>query len=474
VDDLLGATGGGGTRKVLKVLLANYPQAVSLFQREAKILTLLEHPGIPKVEPEGYFTFWPQDSQEPLHCLVMEKIEGINLKEWLRNQNNQPIMPEQAIAWLKQLAEILIQIHRQHYLHRDIKPSNIMLQPNGRLVLIDFGAVREATETYLQKLEGRGGTVIISPGYTPPEQVNGRAVLQSDFYALGRTFVHLLTGEHPLDLSKHPLTGELGELAWASSAPQVSQRLADLIDRLMAPLLGNRPKNAQQILHRLNEIERSSNQPKTRSTWRFSMLTPKQPQMYAIRLKPGTYRPPMAAGMYVAHSALLSQLRFTPDIQTARTWASYQQAYSYLDENLYGMAEVVPVVSIHSLLADINKLGDNGATVGIPQLTEVDKKPTSTELPFGKAEASLQHQQPQFTTQQDRKPPLPQGTTLNLEGSSSSEPDDTLYLYRLYHISELPLVSGEPLAEEWGTVAGMSEVNTEAIQQGFIWVKVQE
>jgi serine/threonine protein kinase len=263
VDDLRGANGGGGMRKVLKVLLTNYPQAVSLFQREAKVLRLLEHPGIPRVEPDGYFKFWPQDSQEPLHCLVMEKIEGINLRDWLRNQNNQPLAQEQAIAWLKQLAEILIQIHGQQYLHRDIKPSNIMLKPDERLVLIDFGTVREATGTYLQKLQVRSGTVIIAPGYTPPEQANGRAVPKSDFYALGRTFVHLLTGKHPLD-SQDPQTGDF---AWRSSAPQVSQRLADLIDHLMAMLSVNRPENAQEILRRLNEIERS-----LRKKWLISRL----------------------------------------------------------------------------------------------------------------------------------------------------------------------------------------------------------
>ena len=416
VDDVRGVTSKVGTRKVLKILLTNYPRAVSLFQREARILTLLKHPGIPKVEPDGYFTFWPQDSQQPLHCLVMEKIEGINLKEWLRNQNNQPITPQQAIAWLKQLAEILVQIHLKQYLHRDIKPSNIMLQPNGRLVLIDFGGVREAAKTYLQKLEGRGGTVIISPGYTPPEQANGRPVLKSDFYALGRTFVHLLTGKHPLDLSKHPETGEVGELVWTSSAPQVSQVLADLIDHLMAPLSKNRPENAQEILHRLNEIERS-------------MLTPKQMQMYAIRLKPG-YLPSMAAGEYVAYSALPSEIRFTPEIQTARTWGSYQEAYSYLDENLYGMAKVVTVVSMHRLLADINSLGDGA--IG-----------------------------------------LSQGTTSNLESSSSPKSDYKLYLYRLYHKSEFPSPSGEPLAEEWATVAEMLEVNQELSKHGFIWVKAQ-
>lgn len=242
-------------RKVLKVLLTDYEHAVRLFQREANVLSQMDHPGIPRVESDGNFQLSSPGREEPLHCLVMEYIEGINLKDWLSNRNNQPITQEQAIAWLKQLAEILQQIHQRRYLHRDIKPSNIMRRPDGQLVLIDFGAVREATETYLKRLEQRddGITAIIAAGYTPPEQANGRAVAKSDFYALGRTFVHLLTGRHPLKLHEDT---QIGQLHWRNRAPQVSQELADLIDDLMAPSPANRPGNAQEILRRLQEIER--------------------------------------------------------------------------------------------------------------------------------------------------------------------------------------------------------------------------
>lgn len=245
-----------GTKKVLKILLTDYEKAICLFQREAEVLKKLNHPGIPKVEADGYFQLCRLNSEKPLHCLVMEKIEGINLKEWLNNRHHQPLSQKQAIAWLKQLAEILQQVHQSNYFHRDIKPSNIMLRPDNQLVLIDFGAVREATETYLHKLAGRDGTVIISHGYTPPEQADGRAVSKSDFYALGRTFIHLLTGIHPHDLPENPQTGQLN---WRNSAPQVSPELATLINDLMAPFSGNRPKNAQEILQRLEEIETQIN-----------------------------------------------------------------------------------------------------------------------------------------------------------------------------------------------------------------------
>ncbi|GAB4276651.1 MAG: hypothetical protein Fur0025_01980 [Oscillatoriaceae cyanobacterium] len=238
-----------GTPKVLKVLLNNYPKAVSLFQREAEVLQRLDHPGIPKVEPDGYFTFEPGDNAEPLHCLVMEKIEGQNLQEWLLE--NQPISQKQAIDWLKQLAQILHQVHEQQYFHRDIKPSNIMLKPDGQLVLIDFGAVRELTETYWRKVAQKDVTGMISAGYTPPEQYDGKAEIRSDFFALGRTFVHLMTGKHPIDVSRD---SETGALIWRESAKQVSESLADLIDCLMAPFPGQRPENALVILQRLESL----------------------------------------------------------------------------------------------------------------------------------------------------------------------------------------------------------------------------
>jgi eukaryotic-like serine/threonine-protein kinase len=261
-----------GTLKVLKVLNParlhdprSKQKLVSLFQQEASVLSQLHHPGIPKVEPEAYFPFWYPNCQEPLHCLVMEEIEGSNLKQWQENRGNQPIAPMQAIGWLKQLVEILDKVHAKQYFHRDIKPSNIMLKPDGQLVLIDFGAVRECTQTYVQQ-QHVTGTVIGSPGYSPIEQLQGRSVPQSDFFALGRTFVHLLTGRHPLDLEEDPQTGKL---MWQNSLPHRSnswldwldkwlgRSLIDLIDELIEPSWQKRPKNTRVILQRLKKMGRS-------------------------------------------------------------------------------------------------------------------------------------------------------------------------------------------------------------------------
>ena len=270
--------------KVLKVLKDPHP-SVELFKREAVILKFLscKYPylGIPKVENDGYFLFPEPDglNQLKLHCLLMEKVEGINLEQWLL-QKNQILSEKIAIDWLKQLVKILELLHEQGLWHRDIKPSNIMLKPDGRLVLIDFGSVA---------VQKTASTQIGTEGYTAPEQYQGQAVRQSDFYSLGRTFVHLLTGTDPqlrwrdniyltptwrnivinYAIKGLELLPENKWINWAKhqlhnlalriqnnpkNLPQISAPLADLIDNLMAYLPKDRPQNAQEILRRLEEV----------------------------------------------------------------------------------------------------------------------------------------------------------------------------------------------------------------------------
>lgn len=233
----------GETLKVMKVLKDDRPQMVEMLEREAATLQRLDHPGIPKVEIDGYFTVIVPETSQELCCLVMEKIEGENLEEWVAK--NGKISQALALNWLRQLIEILDVLHQNKFFHRDIKPSNIMRKPDGQLVLIDFGTVREITRTYLLNFRGGNATTFISGGYTPPEQIDGRATPQSDLYALGRTFVYLLTGTHPLDFPKKPGTGQL---QWRDRTLKISQYLADFIDELMAMDEADRPLNATTIL----------------------------------------------------------------------------------------------------------------------------------------------------------------------------------------------------------------------------------
>jgi WD40 repeat protein len=250
----------GAIPKLLKVLKQKHndkPRIIELFQQEAAVLSQLNHPGTPRVEPDGYFQFFPNNSTEPVHCIIMEKIDGLNLKQWMKQQGNHPISEKQAFNWLKQLAEILHLVHQKNYFHRDIKPENIMIRSNGQLVLIDFGTARELTYTYLADVGGAGSvTKISSAGYTPPEQEKGHAVPQSDFYALGRTFVYLLTGKQATDSAIYePLTDTCH---WRKLALDISEPFANLIDKLMAPTAAKRHKNTQEILDEIASLSKIS------------------------------------------------------------------------------------------------------------------------------------------------------------------------------------------------------------------------
>src|SRR5919202_1027256 len=218
VSDCAKRTAASGDRnmpKVLKILTNNDAKYVELFQREAEVLSKLNHSGIPQVEPEGYFTVFPRNSTEPIHCLVMEYIEGLNLEEYLKQRENRPINQKLALQYLTELAPLLKEVLSHNFFHRDIKPSNIMLKPDGNLALIDFGIARKVTSTIMA---GGQHTQAYTPGYAAPEQEKGYAVLQSDFFALGRTFVYLLTGKHPNQFYD-PYTDECN---WHPAATHVS------------------------------------------------------------------------------------------------------------------------------------------------------------------------------------------------------------------------------------------------------------
>lgn len=240
------------TPKVLKVLTYRSDKAINLFQKEAEVLSKLNHPGIPK--GEGLFIFNPKHSENPLHCLVMAKIEGLDLEEYQKKNNFQPLTQEKALDWLLQLVIILREVHKRNFFHRDIKPSNIIVTPNNQLVLIDFGAVRQITGTILS---GGKVTGIYTPGYAPPEQERGYAVPESDFFALGRTFVYLLTGKDPSDSQLYNY--KENKLQWRPLAPQISPKFADFIDQLMALKPSDRPRNTQVILEKLSQMQRQFN-----------------------------------------------------------------------------------------------------------------------------------------------------------------------------------------------------------------------
>ena len=237
-------------RKVIKILLTDFNKAIALFQQEAQILAQINHAGIPKLATDGYFSWQLHGRKNCFHCLVINKIPGIDLEQWFKQRNNQPISEPQAKEWLKQILNILAELHNTGYFHRDIKPANLILQPDGKLALIDFGASRKVSATYLGKVGVQQGvTSIGTPGYIAPEQIDGAALPQSDFFSLGRTLIHLLTGKHPQELPKNPDTGEI---IWRDLV-SISTSFADLLDSMIDRLPGKRPINIVAIINAVND-----------------------------------------------------------------------------------------------------------------------------------------------------------------------------------------------------------------------------
>ncbi len=278
VEDVGSSPEEWGTNKVLKVLkYNNNDDLVRLFKQESRTLMWLKNPGVPTVEPDGYFTISITRPAQSLHCLVMEFIEGDNLEELVKKKG--AIAEATALDWLTQLAEILHLLHQRNLAHRDIKPSNLILRPNGQIAIIDFGAVG------LGSLDEWGKTKVGSIDYAAPEQLSGSAVLASDFFALGRTLVYLLTGKTPLDLENYQTTKELNldfatsvkvsvdfvlnlfinreplnlqehlakkKLVWRYYVRGgISDHLGDLIDDLMAYEIRDRIKNTATLRSRL-------------------------------------------------------------------------------------------------------------------------------------------------------------------------------------------------------------------------------
>jgi serine/threonine protein kinase len=232
-----------GTPKVLKVLKSTNAKALELFEREFRVLNSLTGEGIAGIpQVEELFSYSPRDSQQNLDCLVMERIYGMDLEEYVKAMKRS-IDEKTAVGWLSQLTQILQEIHSRGIFHRDIKHSNIILQPDGQLVLIDFGAVKEAAANILGQ-----ATVIYTPGYAAPEQQqSGQSSVQSDFFALGRTFVYLLTTKEPAELySSHQ-----NLFAWRDKTSNISTNFLDLIDRLMQIDPRERPDSTATIFREI-------------------------------------------------------------------------------------------------------------------------------------------------------------------------------------------------------------------------------
>jgi serine/threonine protein kinase len=163
----------------------SFSDFVDRFLQEARQLARFQHPNIVRVID----IFQENDTA----YTVMEFVNGETLKE--RVQRTGAMEEKEAMQLINQLLDAVEAVHAKGMLHRDIKPENILISPEGRVVLIDFGSAREFAEG-----KTTHQTAMITPGYAPPEQYSERAKRGpfTDIYALGATMYYLLTGEKPI------------------------------------------------------------------------------------------------------------------------------------------------------------------------------------------------------------------------------------------------------------------------------------
>jgi serine/threonine protein kinase len=208
-------------------------KAIEDFTREATVLARLSHPGIP--------TLIDHFAEGGRHYLVMEFVAGGDLDNVVQEAGGK-LAEGRVLRWAREILAVLDFLHSQSppIIYRDLKPGNIMIDKNGRAMLIDFGIAR-----FLPK--GGKATMIGSPGYAPPEQYVGRVETRSDLYSLAATMHHLLTGRDPTvePPFSFPPVREL--------APEVSAATASAVDKALNHNIDNRFSSARAMLQALPE-----------------------------------------------------------------------------------------------------------------------------------------------------------------------------------------------------------------------------
>jgi len=215
--------------KEMNADMAQVSKARELFEREARILQGLKHPGIPQ-----FYDFFVEKGKK---YLAMELIHGEDLEKRIYKYG--PVILEQAVEWMIQTCDVLSYIHQQSppLIHRDIKPANLMVtQVDNRVVVLDFGAVKEIGTPV--------GTRIGAEGYSAPEQDRGQPCTQSDLYAIGPTLIFLLTGQNPMSFFRKVSTGYRFDIR---NIPTITPQLREVIDRVTEPKPRDRYPTAQEL-----------------------------------------------------------------------------------------------------------------------------------------------------------------------------------------------------------------------------------
>jgi len=237
--------------KVMHAHLANDEAFVSRFIKEAKATAALSHPNIVSIQDQG----WNQGGP-PAVFLVMELVEGSTLREFL-NENGS-LSVEQTIQFITPVLSALSAAHLIGIIHRDIKPENILISKDGRIKVADFGLARNMTMA--QTLTAESSVVLGSVSYLSPEQVQrGIADARSDVYAIGIVLFEMLLGkkpydgESPIQIAYRHVNDRIPNVR--DLKPEIPEVIAELIFQATAPNPDQRPKDAEQLLTKVRDIQ---------------------------------------------------------------------------------------------------------------------------------------------------------------------------------------------------------------------------
>jgi class 3 adenylate cyclase/CheY-like chemotaxis protein len=233
------STGATRVLKVLNTAEGGY-ELLRRFLQEYELIAQIRHPHVATIFDRG---------QTDTHAyIVMEYFAGGDLRQRLE----QPLAPEQALEYLRQIAEALVAIHARGIVHRDLKPDNIMLRENGTLVLSDFGIAKDLSRTVSHTRYGEG---LGTPYYLSPEQAQGGKVDQrSDLYSLGVMLFEMLTGDKPYHADDGPELLRKHVQEPVPTLPAQLARLQPLLQRLMAKTLDERFATSQEALQAIRAL----------------------------------------------------------------------------------------------------------------------------------------------------------------------------------------------------------------------------
>lgn len=217
-----------------------------LFEKEAKILYKLNH----KHNCIPYLLAYFQEDKH--FYLAQEFIAGQDLSHELIP--GKPRSAFEVVILLKQILEPLAFLHSQKVIHRDIKPSNLMRRSSdGKIVLIDFGAIKQLAVTEIQADSStKIGTIIGTPGYMPIEQARGKAKFSSDIYAVGIVAIQALTG---ISVQNLPEDSHTGELIWHDRVTYLPLALKLILEKMVDYHFKDRYADATEALEAVAALD---------------------------------------------------------------------------------------------------------------------------------------------------------------------------------------------------------------------------